>query len=399
MQNNIQTELFFPKNAPFILNTATKQNDRAEADMSVTKRFIFELLKTSTLSNKNKNNSITSCFQKLLPLIHSNFKYNDKKNIEGLQLVCRHMRDLKEAFPKMNLSVTHFQDIEKNSFVVIIIVLGVMKGPWLNTAATNRYERVGIVFHLKTKNNKIEQITFKTEHFSSECYKKIRALDLLHTSYAVHLNEMHLKKNNSGELKYTSPLIYLQTQYQNGNQKKFDAMIRKAIRKNSENNEEDKNDNENNNKENEDNSENNENNENNENDDQNDEEKNGEENENNDENDENDENDDSETNIHNKENFDTFDDFFLQDCEGDTENLLYVKKVDYMENYRVEELKKIAKFYEIPAQRKKKEDLVEEIIVYEDCLENLEKVQRRMLYWGYLEELKADPYFKQFVIF
>lgn len=114
---------------------------------------------------------------------------------------------------------------------------------------------------------------------------------------------------------------------------------------------------------------------------------------------ENDENDDSKTNIHNKENFDTFDDFFLQDCEGDTENLLYVKKVDYMENYRVEELKKIAKFYEIPAQRKKKEDLVEEIIVYEDCLENLEKVQRRMLYWGYLEELKADPYFKQFVIF
>ena len=114
---------------------------------------------------------------------------------------------------------------------------------------------------------------------------------------------------------------------------------------------------------------------------------------------ENDENNDSETSIHNKENFDTFDDFFLQDYEGNTENLLYVRKVDYMENYRVEDLKKIAKFYEIPVQRKKKEDLVEEIIVYEDCLENLEKVQRRMLYWGYLEELKSDPYFKQFVIF
>ena len=97
--------------------------------------------------------------------------------------------------------------------------------------------------------------------------------------------------------------------------------------------------------------------------------------------------------------FSSFDDFFLQDCENKGENLLYVKKVDYMENYRVEDLKKIAKFYEIPVQRKKKEDMVEEIIVYEDCLENLEKVQRRMLYWGYLEELKSDPYFKQFVIF
>ncbi len=97
--------------------------------------------------------------------------------------------------------------------------------------------------------------------------------------------------------------------------------------------------------------------------------------------------------------FESFDDFFLQDYKDSVDNLLYVKKVDYMENYRVEDLKKIAKFYEIPAQRKKKENLVEDIVVYEDCLENLEKVQRRLLYWGYLEELKSDPYFKQFVIF
>jgi len=112
-----------------------------------------------------------------------------------------------------------------------------------------------------------------------------------------------------------------------------------------------------------------------------------------------DENDENDENNENSKEFASFDDFFLQDCENAADNLLYVKKVDYMENYRVEDLKKIAKFYEIPVQRKKKEDLVEEIIVYEDCLENLEKVQRRMLYWGYLEELKADPYFKQFVIF
>ena len=107
-------------------------------------------------------------------------------------------------------------------------------------------------------------------------------------------------------------------------------------------------------------------------------------------------NEDNEKSI---DEFTTFDEFFLQDSENTSENLLCVKKIDYMENYRVEDLKKIAKFYEIPVQRKKKEDLVEEIIVYEDCLENLDKVQRRMLYWGYLEELKADPYFKQFVVF
>lgn len=46
--------------------------------------------------------------------------------------------------------------------------------------------------------------------------------------------------------------------------------------------------------------------------------------------------------------------FFLQGCGDATDNLLYVRKIDYMENYRVEDLKKIAKFYDIPAQRKKK---------------------------------------------
>ena len=97
--------------------------------------------------------------------------------------------------------------------------------------------------------------------------------------------------------------------------------------------------------------------------------------------------------------FSNFDDFFLQDCENNENNLLFVKKIDYMENYRVEDLKKIAKYYEIPIKRKKKEDLVEEIIVYEDCLENLEKVQRRLHFWNCLEELNLDPYFKQFVVF
>lgn len=97
--------------------------------------------------------------------------------------------------------------------------------------------------------------------------------------------------------------------------------------------------------------------------------------------------------------FSNFDDFFLQDCENNENNLLFVKKNDYMENYRVEDLKKIAKYYEIPIKRKKKEDLVEEIIVYEDCLKNLEKVQRRLHFWNCLEELNLDPYFKQFVVF
>lgn len=110
-------------------------------------------------------------------------------------------------------------------------------------------------------------------------------------------------------------------------------------------------------------------------------------------------NEDIEKETENEDDFNNFDDFFLQDCADGANNLLYVKKIDYMENYRVEYLKKIAKYYKISVHRKKKEDLVEEIVVFEDCIENLEQVQRRILYWGYLEELKEDPYFKQFVIF
>lgn len=96
--------------------------------------------------------------------------------------------------------------------------------------------------------------------------------------------------------------------------------------------------------------------------------------------------------------FETFEDFFLQGGELDKDNLLYVKKVDYMENYRVDDLKKIAKYYELQINRKKKEELVEDIIVFEDSLENLETVQTRLMYWEYLEELKSHPFFKQFIV-
>ena len=96
--------------------------------------------------------------------------------------------------------------------------------------------------------------------------------------------------------------------------------------------------------------------------------------------------------------FETFEDFFLQGGELDKDNLLYVKKVDYMENYRVDDLKKIAKYYELQINRKKKEELVEDIIVFEDSLENLEMVQTRLMYWEYLEELKSHPFFKQFIV-
>ena len=133
------------------------------------KYFMLLLLKITT-DTENIKNSLNTCFNNLIPFISNDFKYNNNNGKEGLNLLCRHIKNINTAFPTMNMTITQFKDIQKNSVIVIIMILGVMKGPWLNTPASNKYERLGIVIHILTnKENKINEINFKSEHISEEC--------------------------------------------------------------------------------------------------------------------------------------------------------------------------------------------------------------------------------------
>lgn len=73
-------------------------------------------------------------------------------------------------------------------------------------------------------------------------------------------------------------------------------------------------------------------------------------------------------------------------------------ELDYDTNYRKKDLERIADYYEISKRKKKKCDLIQDIIIYENTPENFEKVFTRKKLWGYLQEIMEDSYLKQFLI-
>ena len=75
------------------------------------------------------------------------------------------------------------------------------------------------------------------------------------------------------------------------------------------------------------------------------------------------------------------------------------KQLDYSENYKVSDLKRIAEYYEIETRKLKKAELVEAIVVFESVIDNMEVVFERMKLWDYIYELKCDKYLKQFILF
>ncbi len=77
---------------------------------------------------------------------------------------------------------------------------------------------------------------------------------------------------------------------------------------------------------------------------------------------------------------------------------IYACELDYNENYTKKQLDRIADYYQIPKRKKKKAELVEEIVIFENDLSNYEIAERRKLLWFYMEEIKNDNYLSKFLI-
>lgn len=74
-------------------------------------------------------------------------------------------------------------------------------------------------------------------------------------------------------------------------------------------------------------------------------------------------------------------------------------ELDYNENYTKKDLEKIAEYYSISKRKKKKADLVEEIVLFELDPVNFEITNRRKTMWFYMEEIMNDNYLSKFLIF
>lgn len=90
----------------------------------------------------------------------------------------------------------------------------------------------------------------------------------------------------------------------------------------------------------------------------------------------------------------------VEDNIGDMINDFYAQQLNYDENYTLKQLGYIADYYEISKRKnKRKADLIEAIVIFENNVENSEIVSRRAMLWEYMEEIKADKYLSKFLIF
>ena len=92
---------------------------------------------------------------------------------------------------------------------------------------------------------------------------------------------------------------------------------------------------------------------------------------------------------------------FEEDMESDTDFTMdnYVAlELSYNENYTLKELNKICDYYKICRRKLKKEEIVQEIVLFECDPNNCEIVERRKLLWFYFKEIKNDNFLKKYII-
>ena len=83
------------------------------------------------------------------------------------------------------------------------------------------------------------------------------------------------------------------------------------------------------------------------------------------------------------------------------EDELFIEMKNYEVNFNVKQLMLICEYYEmkdIRANKLKKQDIIEQIILFETNPENIELTTKRKELWYYIDELKNDKMMKRFVI-
>jgi hypothetical protein len=81
---------------------------------------------------------------------------------------------------------------------------------------------------------------------------------------------------------------------------------------------------------------------------------------------------------------------------------LYIELIHYDLNYTVKQLLLICEYYGIAKELKNnkcnKSDILSTLIIYENNIENMEKVNKRKTLWYYMNELKNDKFMKKFIL-
>lgn len=85
--------------------------------------------------------------------------------------------------------------------------------------------------------------------------------------------------------------------------------------------------------------------------------------------------------------------------KDDSFDRLLTMQLFYDENYTKKQLETIAHYYSLSTRKKRKTDMIQDIILFENDPTNETITNKRKLMWFYLNELNNDRFLKKYIIF
>tara|TARA_B100000795_G_scaffold268444_2_gene255405 strand:- start:3159 stop:3554 length:396 start_codon:yes stop_codon:yes gene_type:complete len=82
--------------------------------------------------------------------------------------------------------------------------------------------------------------------------------------------------------------------------------------------------------------------------------------------------------------------------EDDMEKYMDLE-IDYTFNYTKVQLEHISKYYEISIRKKRKEEIIQDLIIFEINPQNLEIVSRRKYMWKCVTDINKDSYLSKYL--
>ena len=91
-----------------------------------------------------------------------------------------------------------------------------------------------------------------------------------------------------------------------------------------------------------------------------------------------------------------------ENAQNHKNDLFLSHSLHYQMNYTVKQLLLICDYYEMSKARQlhksNKEQLIQQLVLFENNPENVETVSRRQTLWFYMSELKNDKFMKKYVL-
>ena len=88
----------------------------------------------------------------------------------------------------------------------------------------------------------------------------------------------------------------------------------------------------------------------------------------------------------------------ITDDDGQNFSTIYFLMEEEYNQFTKKELERICDYYSINKRKKRKNDLIQDIIIFEQDIQNSELVDKRIELWYCIEKIKNDNYLKKFLI-